>query len=90
MSAILLEKQMDNVRFEIEEVETLPIDLVSGKFRLVVRKPPVGARLPLPERAGAARRRRTTRRRSSSCRGSKPVATPNLVRLQRFEFHRSC
>jgi hypothetical protein len=43
---------MDNVRFEIEEVETLPIDPVSGKFRLVVRRPRSGARPPLPERVG--------------------------------------
>ena len=52
MRAILVEKEMDNVRFEIEEVETLPIDPVSGKFRLVVRRPPSSARLPLPKRAG--------------------------------------
>jgi phenylacetate-CoA ligase len=48
MTAILVEKEMDNVHFEIEEVETLPIDPVSGKFRLVVRRPPSSARIPLP------------------------------------------
>jgi phenylacetate-CoA ligase len=52
MSAILVEKEMDNVRFEIEEVESLPTDPVSGKFRLVVRRPPSGARSSLPELAG--------------------------------------
>jgi len=52
MSAILVEKEMDNVRFEIEEVETLPIDPVSGKFRLVVPRAPSGARVPLPKHAG--------------------------------------
>jgi phenylacetate-CoA ligase len=52
MTAILVQKEMDNVRFEIEEVESLPIDPVSGKFRLVVRRPRSGARPPLPERVG--------------------------------------
>ncbi|MEY4484043.1 MAG: hypothetical protein RL693_1495, partial [Verrucomicrobiota bacterium] len=37
MSAILAEKEMSNVRFEIEQVESLAIDPHSGKFRLVVR-----------------------------------------------------
>ncbi len=46
MSAILAEKSMDNVRFEIEEAETLAINPVSGKFQLVVRKEPNGARIP--------------------------------------------
>jgi phenylacetate-coenzyme A ligase PaaK-like adenylate-forming protein len=45
MTALLVEKEMDNVTFEIEEVETLPIDSVSGKFRLVVRRPPGVARV---------------------------------------------
>jgi phenylacetate-CoA ligase len=40
MRAILVEKEMDNVGFEIEEAESLPVDPVSGKFRLVVRRPP--------------------------------------------------
>lgn len=39
MSALLAEKEMRNVRFEIEEVESLSIDPHSGKFRLVVRAP---------------------------------------------------
>ena len=39
MHAILAEKDMDNVRFEIEEVDSLAIDPHSGKFRLVVREP---------------------------------------------------
>lgn len=51
MTAILVEKEMDNVHFEIEEVESLPIDPVSGKFRQVVQRPPSGARVPLPKRA---------------------------------------
>jgi phenylacetate-CoA ligase len=37
MSSLLAEKEMDNVRFEIERVESLAIDPHSGKFRLVVR-----------------------------------------------------
>jgi phenylacetate-CoA ligase len=41
ISAILEEKDMTNVRFEIEEVEKLAIDPYSGKFRLVVREPAV-------------------------------------------------
>lgn len=36
LTAILAEKEMGNVRFEIEEVESLEIDPRSGKFRLVV------------------------------------------------------
>lgn len=39
MNAILAEKEMENVRFEVEEVETLAIDPNTGKFRLVVREP---------------------------------------------------
>lgn len=39
LDAILAEKEMNNVRYEIEEVESLPIDSYSGKFRLVVREP---------------------------------------------------
>lgn len=39
LRAILAEKDMDNVRFEIEPVESLEIDRRSGKFRLVVREP---------------------------------------------------
>lgn len=39
LRAILAEKDMDNVRFEIEPVESLEIDSRSGKFRLVVREP---------------------------------------------------
>ena len=34
---ILGEKEMSNVHFEIEEVESLPIDTRTGKFRLVMR-----------------------------------------------------
>ncbi len=37
LSAILAEKEMSNVSFEIEEVESLPIDPRTGKFRLVTR-----------------------------------------------------
>ncbi|MDB6140539.1 MAG: phenylacetate--CoA ligase family protein [Verrucomicrobiaceae bacterium] len=39
LSAILAEKHMTAVRFDIEEVEALAIDAVTGKFRLVVRGP---------------------------------------------------
>ena len=39
MNAILAEKEMGNVCFEIEQVETLEIDPLTGKFRLVVREP---------------------------------------------------
>jgi phenylacetate-coenzyme A ligase PaaK-like adenylate-forming protein len=38
MAAILAEKEMGNVRFDIEPVESLAIDPRSGKFRLVVRE----------------------------------------------------
>ena len=41
ITAILTEKDMTNVRFEIEQVEKLAIDPYSGKFRLVVREPAV-------------------------------------------------
>ncbi len=39
MNALLEEKAMTNVHFEIEEVKELAIDPHSGKFRLVVREP---------------------------------------------------
>lgn len=39
LNAILDEKEMGNVSFTIEQVETLEIDPKSGKFRLVVREP---------------------------------------------------
>jgi phenylacetate-CoA ligase len=38
INAILAGKEMSNVRFEIEEVESLEIDPHSGKFRLVLRE----------------------------------------------------
>lgn len=38
MNALLKEKDMTNVTFDIEEVESLAIDSYSGKFRLVVRE----------------------------------------------------
>jgi phenylacetate-CoA ligase len=37
VTALLADKEMRNVRFEIEEVESLPIDPLTGKFRLVVQ-----------------------------------------------------
>jgi phenylacetate-coenzyme A ligase PaaK-like adenylate-forming protein len=46
MNAILAEKEMGNVRFEIEQVENLAIDPYTGKFRLVVREPDSGPALP--------------------------------------------
>jgi phenylacetate-CoA ligase len=39
MDAILAEKEMDNVRFEIELVDEISLDPMSGKFRLVIREP---------------------------------------------------
>ena len=39
MNAMLAEKKMSNVQFEIEQVESLAVDPHSGKFRLVVRDP---------------------------------------------------
>lgn len=38
MDALLAEKEMQNVSFDIEPVESLAIDPKSGKFRLVVRE----------------------------------------------------
>ena len=38
MNEILAEKEMGNVCFEIEQVETLGVDPITGKFRLVVRE----------------------------------------------------
>jgi phenylacetate-CoA ligase len=38
VSSLLAEKSMTNVRFEIEQVEVMKVDPVSGKFRLVVRE----------------------------------------------------
>lgn len=46
MNAILAEKEMGNVRFEIEQVQDLAIDPKTGKFRLVVREPGSGPALP--------------------------------------------
>jgi phenylacetate-CoA ligase len=37
MGALLAEKEMENVKFTIEQVDALEIDAHSGKFRLVVR-----------------------------------------------------
>jgi putative adenylate-forming enzyme len=39
MGALLAEKEMENVKFAIEQVDVLEIDKHSGKFRLVVRDP---------------------------------------------------
>jgi hypothetical protein len=36
---ILAEKEMENVSYVIEPVESLPIDPLTGKFRLVVHQP---------------------------------------------------
>lgn len=38
LQSILAEKSMDNVRFRIDEVQELPIDPYSAKFRLVLRQ----------------------------------------------------
>ena len=40
LEAILAEKEMRNVQFEIERVESLPSDLKTGKFRLVTHAAP--------------------------------------------------
>jgi phenylacetate-coenzyme A ligase PaaK-like adenylate-forming protein len=37
LKAILDEKDMDNVTFQVQQVDSLPIDQHTGKFRLVVR-----------------------------------------------------
>lgn len=42
LDALLREKDLDNVRFEIDELAELPIDAHSRKFRLVVRDPGPG------------------------------------------------
>jgi hypothetical protein len=36
LNAILKEKEMDNVRFEITIVDGLPVDPKTGKFRLIL------------------------------------------------------
>jgi phenylacetate-coenzyme A ligase PaaK-like adenylate-forming protein len=46
MNGILGEKAMDNVQFDIEEVESLAIDPATGKFRMVVRAPVAGQPAP--------------------------------------------
>ena len=51
VGAILAEKEMRNVQFEIEPVEALAIDPVTGKFRLVIHE--VAAAPPAPVLAGA-------------------------------------
>jgi phenylacetate-coenzyme A ligase PaaK-like adenylate-forming protein len=38
LNEILTEKEMRNVHFSIEEVESIPLDPQSGKFRLVLRE----------------------------------------------------
>lgn len=53
LEAILAEKQMANVRFEIEPVEDLGIDPVSGKFSLVVRQPQFQQSPEMAEPSGA-------------------------------------
>jgi phenylacetate-coenzyme A ligase PaaK-like adenylate-forming protein len=44
LCAILAEKEMSNVKFQIDPVNSLEIDPNSGKFRLVVSSPVVGNR----------------------------------------------
>ena len=44
LCAILAEKEMSNVKFQIDPVNSLEVDSYSGKFRLVVRSPVVGNR----------------------------------------------
>lgn len=50
LSAILAEKEMTGVRFEIEEVDSLVVDPYSGKFRLVVREPEIESIVHQPAR----------------------------------------
>jgi len=38
---ILAQKQLDNVRFRLQEMDDLPVDPKTGKFRLVVRPAPI-------------------------------------------------
>jgi phenylacetate-CoA ligase len=47
LTSMLAEKEMDNVKFKIEEVDSISIDPKTGKFRLVVREPASGAAKPL-------------------------------------------
>jgi phenylacetate-CoA ligase len=47
LDEILAEKEMRNVQFEIEPVDSLPLDSVSGKFRLVVQEQKVPRPSPL-------------------------------------------
>lgn len=37
MRSILAEKEMDNVRFDVEDVDELPVDPRSGKFRMIIK-----------------------------------------------------
>jgi phenylacetate-CoA ligase len=39
LKAILIEKDMDNVAFDVRQVDDIPVDLKSGKFRLIVPAP---------------------------------------------------
>ena len=41
---ILATKNMSNVTFDVEEVDSLPLDRVTGKFRKVVKSPQDAAR----------------------------------------------
>jgi phenylacetate-coenzyme A ligase PaaK-like adenylate-forming protein len=43
LTGILSEKGLDNVTFEIEEVDDLPMDPKTGKFKLILPPPPPGA-----------------------------------------------
>lgn len=52
LSALLAEKEMRNVSFEIEAVESVAIDPLTGKFRLVLRAPAVPSPAQPPAGSG--------------------------------------
>jgi len=58
LRAILAEKQMDNVDFQIEEVERLTID-PSGKTRMILKPEPAGQKISVRKRDAADSKRRS-------------------------------
>lgn len=42
LKTILIEKALDNVTFDVRQVEDIPLDLKSGKFRLILPAPSAG------------------------------------------------
>jgi hypothetical protein len=56
---ILVQKRMDNVDFQIEEVERLTIDPVSGKTRMILKPETAGRKTSVREGDAADSRRRS-------------------------------